>query len=42
MVCSFKLAVNVVTDGVWQFVYDTNRPAILKWNLMGLGMDGNW
>ena len=23
-------------------MYDANRPAILKWNLMGLGMDGNW
>ena len=23
------------------FIYDANRPAILKWNLMGLGMDGN-
>ena len=22
-------------------MYDANRPAILKWNLMGLGMDGN-
>ena len=21
--------------------YDANRPAILKWNLMGLGVDGN-
>ena len=22
-------------------VYDANRPAILKWNLVGLGVDGN-
>ena len=28
--------------GVWQFVYDTNRPAFLERDLMGLGVNGNW
>ena len=23
-------------------MYYANRPAILKWNLVGLGVDGNW
>ena len=27
---------------VMNFVYDINRPAILKRNLVGLGVDGNW
>ena len=36
LVCSFKLAVNVVRGGVWQFVYDTYRPVILKGDLVGL------
>ena len=30
LVCCFKLVVNVVRGGVWQFVYDTNRPAFLE------------
>ena len=28
--------------GVWQFVYDAYRPAILEVNLVRLGADGNW
>ena len=27
---------------VWQFVYDTNRPAFLERDLVGLGVNGNW
>ena len=41
LVCDFKLAANVVRGGNMEFVYDANRPAILKWNLVGLGVDGN-
>ena len=41
LVCDFKLAANVVRGGIRYFVYDANRSAILKWNLMGLGVDGN-
>ena len=41
LVCCFKLAANVVR-GVWQFVYDTNRPALLERDLVGLGVNGNW
>ena len=41
LVCDFKLAANVVRGGIRQFVYYADRPAILKWNLVGLGVDGN-
>ena len=41
LVCCFKLAANVVKVGVWQFVYDTNRPAFLERDLVGLGVNGN-
>ena len=38
-VCSYKLAANMVRGGVWQFVCDTNRPAFLERNLVGLGVN---
>ena len=28
--------------GVWQFVYDTNRPAFLERDLVGLCVNDNW
>ena len=33
---------NVVRGGVRKLVYDTDRPAILKGDLVGLYVDGNW
>ena len=42
LVSSFKLSADVVWGGVWWFVYDTDRPAFLERNLVGLGVDGNW
>ena len=30
----------MVRGGVWQFVYDTNRPAFLERDLVGLGRSG--
>ena len=33
---------NGVRGGVWQFVYDTNRPAFPERDLLGLGVNGNW
>ena len=42
MVCCFKLVANVVRDGVWQFVYDTNRSAFLERDLVRLDVNGNW
>ena len=42
LVCSFKLAAIVVRGGVWQFVYDTYRPAILKGDLAGFCVNDNW
>ena len=42
MVCGFKLAANVVSGGIWQFVNDTNRPAFLEKDLVGLHVNGNW
>ena len=42
LVCSFKLAADVVCGVVMQFVYDTDRPAFLERNLVGLSVDSNW
>ena len=42
LVCRFKLVVDVVWGGVRQFVYDTNRPAFLERDLVGLSVDSNW
>ena len=42
LVCCFKLAANVVRGGVWQFVYDTDRPAFLERDLVGLCVNVNW
>ena len=41
LVFNFKLAVNVVRGGIWQFVYDANRSAILKGILVRLDVDDN-
>ena len=30
------------TGGIWQFVYDTNRPAFLERGLVELGVNDNW
>ena len=32
----------MVRGGIWQFAYDTNRPAILEGYLVGLCVNGNW
>ena len=42
LVCGFKLVANVVRGGMWQFVNDTNRPAFLERDLVGLSVNGNW
>ena len=42
LVCCFKLTANVVMGRIWQFVYDTNRPALLEMDLVGLGVNSNW
>ena len=36
-----KLVMDVVRDGVRKHVYDTNRPAILKGDLVELFVDDN-
>ena len=41
MVYNFKLATNMVRSGVRKLVYVTNRSAILKKDLVRLGVDGN-
>ena len=41
LICDFKLAANVVRGGIRWFVYYADRPAILKRNLVRLGVDGN-
>ena len=42
LVCNFKLATDVVRDGVRKLVYGTERSTILKGDLVGLCVDGNW
>ena len=38
--CRFKLAMDMVEGGIREFVNDTDGPAFLKRELLGLGMDG--
>ena len=38
----FETAGECGQGGVKQFIYDTNRPAFLERNLVGLGVNGNW
>ena len=33
---------NKVRGGIWQFVNDTYKPTILKGDLAGLCVNGNW
>ena len=42
LVCHFKLAADMVWGGAWYFVYDTERPAFLERDLVGLSEDSNW
>ena len=42
LVCSFKLAADVIWGGGWQFVYDTDRPAFWERDLVGFCVDSNW
>ena len=37
----FQIGGECGRGGIWQFVFDANRPVILKVNLVRLGMDGN-
>ena len=39
LVCCFKLALDVVGGSVWGYVYDIDRPAFLKRELVGFGVD---
>ena len=36
------LAMDVVGGGIWEFVNNTDRPAFLERELVGLGVDGYW
>ena len=40
LVCSFKLAADMVEGDVREFMYDSEGPALLKGELMGFGVDG--
>jgi hypothetical protein len=40
LVYCFKLVLDMVEDGVREFVYDMEGPAFLKRELMGFGVDG--
>ena len=40
LICSFKLAVDMVRGDIREFVNDMEGPAFLERELMGLGVDG--
>ena len=40
LISHFRLTVDMVGSGIWEFVNDTDRPAFLERKLMGLGVDG--
>ena len=40
LICCFKLAADMVRGGNREFVNDTDRPAFLERELLGLGVDG--
>ena len=40
MILRFMLAVDVVGDGIREFVNNTDGPAFLERELVGLGVDG--
>ena len=40
LICHFILAANMVRGGIGEFVNDTDGPAFLERELMGLGADG--
>ena len=40
LICRFKLATDMVRGGIQKFVNDTDKPAFLKREVMGLGVDG--
>ena len=42
MICRFILAVDVVRAGIREFVDNTDEPAFLERELVGLGVDGHW
>ena len=42
LICHFILAVEMVRDGIREFVNDTDGPAFLERELVGLGVDGYW
>ena len=39
LMCRFKLAVDMVGVGITEFANDTDGPALLERELMGLGVD---
>jgi hypothetical protein len=40
LICRFILAVDMVGGGIREFVDDTDGPAFLERELVGLGVDG--
>ena len=38
----FQIGSKCGQGGVWQFVYDTNKPTFLEGDLVGLCVNGNW
>ena len=42
LICCFILAADIIMGGIWEFVNDTDGPAFLERELMGLGVDGYW
>ena len=39
LICHFKLVVDMVVGGIWEFMNDMDGPAFLERELMGLEVD---
>ena len=42
LICRFMLAADVVGGCIWEFLNNTDGPAFLERELVGLGVDGYW
>ena len=42
LICCFIVAADIVAGDIWEFVNDTDGPALLERKLMELSVDGYW
>ena len=42
LICHFTSVVGMVEGGIWEFMNDTDGPAFMERELVGLGVNGYW